>query len=551
MSQDHDDTPKSAGAQKPAGEKATDAAKRPYATLDLKATEVKSEPKAAASASSASSSSSTEKADGSKAGAAAASSADKSRAAPAAGASGSKPASGDGDKASGSAGRSAAPSPARASSSGAWLPSLVAGAAGAVLAMLGLGSMGLIGGDGDAAKLAERLAALEKTAASQPGDVAAKITAADARLAAIEKSARDLAASQAALTAEAKAIDARVANQSPAAAAAADKVQKLEQQLADLAAAAASDPQRGRIPALAQITTRLGELDTQLTTRASSLKSELSQEMEKRFAASDATQEQARARLAQRTQSLEQTMKSVADDTTALRTAVDGLKSDLDQRLKATAKPADVTAAIEPVSTKIASLEKSVAGVVRSEQDRNATAGNVLLSIELNNLKRAIDRGGRYASELAAVKKVGGDKLNLTVLESAQAAGVPSLPALQTEFRSLAYTIIDADAEPEGGSVVDRLLASAQSVVRVRKVSHNADDKSTEAVVGRMEAELKEGRLGDLLEESKGLNDKARAAALPWLKKIEARYEIEKAIASLEQSLKNALAGSASAKGAN
>lgn len=550
MSQDNDDTPKATGAQKPAGDKSAEAAKRPYATLDLKATEVKSEPKSAASASS-SASSASEKTESSKAGATASSASEKPAATASAGTAGFKSASGGGDKASGSAGRTTVPSPARASAAGAWLPSLVAGAAGAVLAMLGLGSMGLIGGDGESAKLAERLAALEKSAASQPGDVSAKFTAADTRLAAIEKAARDLAGAQATLAAEAKAIDARVAGQSPAAAAAAEKIQKLEQQLADLAAAATSDPQRGRIPALAQITTRLGELDTQLTTRASSLKSELSQEMEKRFAASDATQEQARARLAQRTQSLEQTMKSVADDTTALRATVDGLKSDLDQRFKATAKPADVSAAIEPVTTKIASLEKSVAGVVRSEQDRNATAGNVLLSIELNNLKRAIDRGGRYASELAAVKKVGGAKLNLSVLESAQTSGVPSLPALQTEFRSLAYTIIDADAEPEGGSVVDRLLASAKSVVRVRKVAHSADDKSTEAIVGRMEADLKEGRLGDLLEESKGLNEKARSAASPWLKKIEARHEIEKAIASLEQNLKNALAGSASDKGAN
>lgn len=549
MSQDNDDKTKASGPQKPAVDKAADA-KRPYATLDLKATEVKSEPKSSGPASSSPSSSSTsEKVDGSKAAPAAT---DKTTAPASAGAAGSKSASGGGDAASAIGGRSTPPSsPPRTSATGAWLPSLVAGAAGAVLALLGLGSLGLIGGDGETAKLTERLAALEKSAASQPGDVSAKIAAADTRLAAIEKAARELAGAQAALAAEAKAIDARVTGQSPVAAAAADKIQKLEQQLSELAAAAATDPQRGRIPALAQITTRLGELDTQLTTRASSLKSELSQEMEKRFAASDATQEQARARLAQRTQSLEQSMKSVADDTSALRTTVDGLKSDLEQRFKTTAKPADVAAAIEPVSSKIATLEKSVAGVVRSEKDRNATAGNVLLSIELNNLKRAIDRGGRYSSELAAVKKVGGDKLNLSVLESAQTSGVPSLAALQTEFRSLAYTIIDADAEPEGGSVVDRLLASAKSVVRVRKVAHSADDKSTEAVVGRMETDLKEGRLGDLLEESKGLSEKARSAASSWLRKIEARNEIEKAIATLEQSLKNALAGSASDKGAN
>ena len=153
-------------------------------------------------------------------------------------------------------------------------------------------------------------------------------------------------------------------------AAAMERLQKLEQQLGELSAAAINDPQRGRIPALAQITTRLGDLDTQLTTRSASLKAELSQELEKRLATSAETAETSRARLAQRTQSLEQTVKSVSDDTTALRTSVDGLKTDLEARFKSAAKPADVAAAVEPVTTKMAGLEKNLANVVRSEQDR-------------------------------------------------------------------------------------------------------------------------------------------------------------------------------------
>ena len=62
--------------------------------------------------------------------------------------------------------------------------------------------------------------------------------------------------------------------------------------------------------------------------------------------------------------------------------------------------------------------------------------------------------------------------------------------------------------------------------------------------------------LGDVLAESKKLADKPLAVAAPWLKKIEARHEIETALANLDQSLKNALAGSAdlqkpAEKGAN
>ena len=569
MSQDHNDTSKPAG--KPSPDKSADAAKRPYATLDLKAVELPGDktatvkvsadtPVTTTSAAGASpgfsikpAAATTHAGPGASSGAAkpAVASATSSTSAPVPPKSGAGASSAMGSAPQTSIGGAAKspPSAAQPSAFGQWVPSLVSGAAGALLAVLGLGSMGLIGGYSNTTALAERLAALEQASSAQPAsDLSNKFAAADARVAALEAAARQTAEGQAALATEAKALDARIAGQTSAA----DRVQKLEQQLKDLAAAADTDPQRGRIPALAQLTTRIGDLDTQLTTRTSGLKAELSQEMEVRLAKSAETAEIARARLAQRTQSLEQTLKSVADDTTALRTSMDGLKGDLETRFRAAAKPADVAAAVEPVTTKIAGLEKNLAGVVRSEQDRNATAGNILLSIELGNLKRAIDRGGRYGPELAAVKKVGGDKLNLAVLESAQTSGVPSLAALTTEFRTLAYTMLDAEAEPDQGTVMERLMASAKSVVRVRKVQHSAEDKGTEATVGRMEAFVKEGRLADVLDESKKLGDKPLAAAASWLKKIEARNAIETALTDLDQSLKNALAGSAQVqKGAN
>ncbi len=549
MSQEKDDKSKASG--KPDGTIPSDPSKRPYATIDGKATEIP----AVSSAGTKPSVTATVNAASSAAPAAAAA---KPATTPPTPASPAKPgpATGATARATNSQPASTAippKAPAQATGIAAWLPSLISGAAGAILALFGLGSLGLIGGDPNSAAMADRLAVLEKSLAAKPAaDNAKQLAATDARLATIETTAKDLAAAQATLIADAKALEARAATQAPAASAAADRIQKLEQQLSDLAAAAATDPQRGRIPALADITTRLGSLDTQLTTRSATLKAELGQELEKRLSASAETAETARARLAQRTQALETTLKSVGDDTTALRTTVDGLKGDLEARFKATAKPADVAAAIEPVATKITGLEKNLAGVVRSEQDRNATAGNILLSIELTNLKRALDRGGKYTSELAAVKKVGGDKLNLAVLETAQTTGVPSLANLTTEFRSLAYTMLDAETQPADGSVLDRMLAGAKSVVRVRKVVHGADDTSTEAVIGRMEAHLKDGRLAELLDEGKKLPDKPRATASVWLDKIKARFTIETALADLEQTLKNALAGAADVKkGAN
>ena len=100
---------------------------------------------------------------------------------------------------------------------------------------------------------------------------------------------------------------------------------------------------------------------------------------------------------------------------------------------------------------------------------------------------------------------------------------------------------MDAEAEPADGSVVDRLIAGAKSVVRVRKVSHAADDKSAEAVVGRMEIALKDNRLADALVEAKQLQPKALAATQPFLDRIAARVSVDTAVSTIENQLKSSL----------
>ena len=103
--------------------------------------------------------------------------------------------------------------------------------------------------------------------------------------------------------------------------------------------------------------------------------------------------------------------------------------------------------------------------------------------------------------------------------------------------------MLDADAEPDGASVMDRMLSGAKSIVRVRRVDLKPEDNSAEAVIGRIELGVKEGRLGDVLDEAKRLSPKAAEPARAWLAKIEARQAIDKALGDLEAQLKTSLAG--------
>jgi hypothetical protein len=430
---------------------------------------------------------------------------------------------------------------------GGFLSHLTAGVVGAAAALTGAATLGPQLGfelSPPSPELVRRLAAVEAITKAPPGLPADVVQ----RLQRLETSAQSLADAQTKLGTEARAIEERLASAAGSGGDATQRVARLEETLTTLVAAA-GDPRTGRLPQLAQVTTKLGEVETQLTTRTAQLKTELTQAMDQRFARTIEQQESSRAILAQRTQSLETSLKALTEEAAALRTGLDGLKTDITTRLVQTAKPADVAAAVAPVAAKIATLETSVQGVVKAEQDRNATAGNILLSLELANLKRALDRGGRYAAELAAVKKLAAGRLDLAAFEANQEAGVPNLATLGTELSGLAHAMLDADAQPQEASVGERLLSGFKSVVRVRRTDFPPTDTSAEALIARTEIALKEGRLADALAEAKKLSAKAQIPAAAWLRRLEDRAAIDKALADLDASLKTSLAGAAAKTG--
>lgn len=394
-------------------------------------------------------------------------------------------------------------------------------------------------GDQDVAR---RLAALEK---STPGQPIAN-PALDQRLERIEQAARTLTEAQTQVATAARAADDK------ATALAQDRVQKLEEQIATMVAAATADPQRaGRLPQLAQITTKLAEIEAALQSRQVQLKREIAADVDQKLERDLGQLKGDTATTGGRAQALEASVKRLLEEAGAMRASIDTLRSDLGGR----AKPQDVVTALEPLTQKMTTLERSVQTVVRSEQERNTNAERIVLSLELGNLKRALDRGQKYAPELAAIRKLAGDKLDLTALEKFAATGVPTTDGMIADFRVLAFKVIDADSQPQDASVMDRMMAGAKSMVRVRKTNPSPDDKGTEATLARMEAALKDGRVAQVIEESAPLSDKAKAALGPWLQRIEARATIDRAVGKLEADLKSALtsgsAATAPPKGVN
>jgi hypothetical protein len=568
---------------KDAGRTDNPGAKRPHATLDLKATEVK----APASPAPATGSSGTASSASATPGASSSSSSTASAASPSSPGSSStstaKPSSGTSTtdasaKAAPGAASKAAPAAAKPetkASGGGFFSHLAAGLIGGGLVYAGAAVLqpGWLPNSSSEAvsQLSSRIAALESAPKESPA-LAAKISEAEGRLAKldqIEQSVTQLRDAQGTLAAETKSL--KDAAESGAANGGTERVAKLEEQLALIASGApASD---GRIPQLAALAGKISDVESSLSAQLAELRKSLPAEVDARITATQEASEAAKAatsrldrevtqlrtdqaRSAQRdeatkadTERLSAAVEAVKEEAGKLSSTIGELRASIETQIKALARPADVSAAVSPVASKLAELEHNVQSVVKSEATRKENAERIVLSLELSNLKRALDRGqGQgYAAELDEVRKVSGGQLDLSALDRFKDTGVATVAELKASFRPVMNAVIDADLEPADGSVIDRLLAGAKSVVRVRRVSHDAEDTSAEAVVSRIETALNEGRLGDVIALAKTLPQRAQAPIEDWLTKVAARNSVDEAIAAVDEKLKASLSGTAEA----
>jgi hypothetical protein len=370
-----------------------------------------------------------------------------------------------------------------------------AGVAGAVLTLAVGSALGLFAGGqrGERAlpDIAARLAAVEKTLqrpAARPDGLTAKLAAAESRLGKLEEQTQAL---QGKVAGELKSIDVRIA--------------------------------------AAGITERLAKLEATLAALSGEDKSARFADVEKLVGeASEAKSASAR---------VERDLAGVRSEAASLRQSLEVLKGSVEERLKDAAKAADLA----PVLARLAAFERDLRAVVKTEGDRAVSAQQVLLSLEIANLKRALERGHSYARELDAAKTTAGGSIDLAPLERYSRTGVPTLGALTQEFKRVANAAADAENEQADAGVLDRLLAGARSIVRLRKARYDAEDASVEATLARMELALQEGNVGEVLAQGKRLPAKAARAAEDWLRRLEARHAADRKLADIEATLKASL----------
>jgi len=182
---------------------------------------------------------------------------------------------------------------------------------------------------------------------------------------------------------------------------------------------------------------------------------------------------------------------------------------------------------LDALQPRIAALERAVQAKQDKADKTSGADSAARLALAAATLRDAILRGEPYAGELAAMKALGGDAMDLASLEPFAAAGAPSDAALARELTALVPAMLDAaGAKPvSAGGFFERLQANAGNLVRIRPVDEPPGNDPT-AVLARLEVKAAQADVIGAQAELAKLPAKARALAEGWSRKVAARNAV-------------------------
>ncbi|MBY0610666.1 MAG: hypothetical protein K2P80_00625 [Beijerinckiaceae bacterium] len=191
---------------------------------------------------------------------------------------------------------------------------------------------------------------------------------------------------------------------------------------------------------------------------------------------------------------------------------------------------------IAPLAARVQGLEQSgqalatkVSGVASGQT--TSIAASLLAATQ--SLRSAFERGAPLQPELKAVEAISGKGDRLMALKPYATAGAPTVRALAERFRALRPGLVNADAAPASNGILDRLAATAGSIVKVTPVGAQPGS-DTASVLSRIDAALQRGDADLALSEAAGLPEKPAQAASAWLGELKARQAAAAVLRGLE-----------------
>ncbi len=200
---------------------------------------------------------------------------------------------------------------------------------------------------------------------------------------------------------------------------------------------------------------------------------------------------------------------------------------------------------IAVIDERLSKLEAGLPALLNAVDDEAEDTKAATQAIAFANLRAAVSEGRPYASELATLAALSPGAGDLGRLLDYEDTGIPTLPELTRAFKETRAAAPSAQAPAADGSIIDRFVASAESLVKVKRVDATADGDGSDAVLARAEAELEKGNLAGSVAEVDKLQGAQRTAFATWLDQARARLDADATLQRLENILLVSLGGGA------
>ena len=238
-----------------------------------------------------------------------------------------------------------------------------------------------------------------------------------------------------------------------------------------------------------------------------------------------------------RIEAMEKSLAALRSDLAASRAQNENLASAINEVKSAPRADGAPAPDLSGISEQIAKIESAV----RTQAAEIAQQASKIADIKPADAKPADDlplrrvvaaalldvlvrTGDPYPAALAAAKAVAANADALKPLEPFAATGVPHAGRLSSELLTLVpklSPVVPQDNATTGSGIVERLQAGAAKLVRIERADAVGSDRG--AVVARATAAALRNDFNEARRELKTLAPADRAAAQPWLDKVDAR----------------------------
>ena len=216
----------------------------------------------------------------------------------------------------------------------------------------------------------------------------------------------------------------------------------------------------------------------------------------------------------------------------ALTARIEGLQAELEAMAS---RQGEMSQRIdEAKATAERQVAEADARVAQAEAQAAADITSAVALAEINALANALQSGRSFSTELDAIAASADVPAALTANAP---TGIASSAALEESFPSMAHEAIRASIVAEAGdSVVSRAAAELRARTVGRSIVETEGD-STDAILSRVEARLREGALQEALAEAQSLPPAAAHVMSDWTERLQARADTLAAFQTLSGTL--------------